>query len=467
MSGDLAYLDVADAAELIRAKSLSPVEYVTALLARIERHDGNYNAFIALTPERALTAARAAEAEIAAGRWRGPFHGMPYALKDIIDVEGLATTAHSKILIGNIARQHAVVTERLEAAGGVLLGKLSTHEFAIGGPSFDLPWPPARNPWSRDHFCGGSSSGSGAGLAAGFFPAALGSDTGGSIRNPASMCGITGMKPTYGRVSRRGVAPLAFSLDHIGPMTRTVRDNAVMLQVVAGYDPRDPGSADEPVSDYGAMLDQGIRGLRIGVIRHFYTRDVAGNPEQVEALEAAVTLLIGAGAEITEITLPALQDFSACGQIILAAEAYAVHEQWLKERPQDYGARARERLLAGATLRAVDYLQAVRWRLQLRDQVSAAFADIDLAITASSMDPACRVDDEEALAANYWRQARMPFNVTGQPGLVIPAGFSKSGLPLSLQLVGHPFSEAMLYRVAQFYEDATGWTKRHPPELLD
>src|SRR6266446_5040186 len=225
MNGGLAYLGLAEAAELIRTKKLSPVEYATALLARIERHDGKYNAFIALTPERALKAARAAEAEITAGRWRGPFHGVPYALKDIIDVEGLATTAHSKILKGNIARRHAVVTERLEAAGGVLLGKLSTHEFAIGGPSFDLPWPPARNPWNRDHFCGGSSSGT---------------DTGGSIRNPASMCGITGMKPTYGRVSRRGVVPLAFSLDHVGPMTRTVRDNALMLQVIAGHDPADP-----------------------------------------------------------------------------------------------------------------------------------------------------------------------------------------------------------------------------------
>jgi len=246
-----------------------------------------------------------------------------------------------------------------------------------------------------------------------------------------------------------------------------VRDNALMLQVIAGHDPGDPGSADEPVPDYGVMLGESVRGLRIGVIRHFYTRDVAGNPEQVVALDAAAKLLAEAGAEITEITLPALKDFSACGQIILAAEAYAVHEHWLKERPGDYGARARERLLAGATLRAVDYLRAVRWRLKLRDRVAAAFADIDVAITASSMDPACRVDDEEALAANYWRQARMPFNVTGQPGLVIPAGFSKSGLPLSLQLVGHPFGEAMLYRVAQFYEDATGWTKRHPPELSD
>jgi aspartyl-tRNA(Asn)/glutamyl-tRNA(Gln) amidotransferase subunit A len=465
MSSDLAYVGFAEAAELIRTRKLSPVEYTTGLLARIERHDDKYNAFVALTPERALTAAQTAQQEIAAGRWRGPFHGMPYALKDIIDVEGLPTTAHSKILIDNVARCHAAVTERLEAAGGVLLGKLSTHEFAIGGPSFDLPWPPARNPWNRDHFCGGSSSGSGAGLAAGFFPAALGTDTGGSIRNPASMCGITGMKPTYGRVSRRGVVPLAFSLDHVGPMTRTVRDNALMLQVIAGHDPGDPASADEPVPDYGAMLGQGVGGLRIGVIGHFYTRDVVGHPEQVEALDAAVRLLAEAGAEITEITLPALQDFSACGQIILAAEAYAVHEQWLKDRPQDYGARARERLLAGAELRAVDYLRAVRWRLQLRDRVAEEFAKIDVALTASSMDPACCIDDDEALAANYWRQARMPFNVTGQPALVVPAGFAKSGLPLSLQLVGHPFGEAMLYRVAQFYEDATGWTQRHPEGL--
>src|SRR6267142_2315662 len=214
-------------------------------------------------PERALAAARAAEAEITAGRWRGPFHGMPYALKDIIDVEGIATTAHSRVLADN-----------------------------------------------------------GAGLAAGFFPAALGTDTGGSIRNPASMCGITGMKPTYGRVSRRGVVPLAFSLDHVGPMTRTVRDNALMLQVIAGHDPADPASADEPVPDYGAMLGRDVKGLRIGVIRHFYTTDVAGDPEQVDALDAAVRLFAEAGAETTEITLPPLQDFGACGQIILAAEAY-------------------------------------------------------------------------------------------------------------------------------------------------
>jgi aspartyl-tRNA(Asn)/glutamyl-tRNA(Gln) amidotransferase subunit A len=463
---ELAFLGLAEAAALIAVRKLSPVDYVKALLAQIDRFDKDYNTFIRPTPELALAAARDAEAEIAAGGWRGPFHGMPYALKDIIDVAGLPTTAHSKILADAVAATDAPVAAKLKAAGGVLLGKLATHEFAIGGPSFDLPWPPARNPWSRDHFPGGSSSGSGAGLAAGFFPAALGSDTGGSIRNPASQCGITGMKPTYGRVSRRGVIPLAFSLDHVGPMTRGVRDNALMLQVIAGHDPADPASADEPVPDYSARLEQGVKGLRIGIIRHFYTRDLEGDPEMIAAIDAAVSLLAGQGADMQEITLPPLQDFAACGQVVLAAEAYAVHERWLKQRPQDYGARGRERLLAGASLSAADYLQASRWRLKLRDAAAAAFRDIDVAITASSLDPACRIDDNEALTATYSRQARIPFNVTGQPALVIPAGFSKTGLPLSLQIVGHPFAEATVYRAAAAYEAATRWPDRHPAALV-
>jgi aspartyl-tRNA(Asn)/glutamyl-tRNA(Gln) amidotransferase subunit A len=462
---DLAYLGVAEAAELIRAKKLSPVEYTQALLKRIELLDPRYNAFIMTAPDLALRAAKEAEAAIAGGRWRGPFHGIPFALKDIIDVDGLPTTAHSKILAGRKAAQDAAVTSSLKAAGGVFMGKLSTHEFAIGGPSFDLPWPPARNPWNRDYFPGGSSSGSGAGLAAGFFPATLGTDTGGSIRNPASQCGISGMKPTYGRVSRRGVFPLAFSLDHIGPMTRSTRDNALMLGAIAGYDPGDPASADQPIADFCADLDRGVKGLRIGVIRHFYAKDMVAHPEQLAAIENAVDLLAADGADVREIQLPPLQDFNACGQIILAAEAFTVHEQWLTERPQDYGARARERLLAGSVLSAADYLHAIRWRLKLRDAAAAAFADIDVAITASSLDPACRIDDDEALLATYGRQARMPWNVTGQPALVIPAGFAKSGLPLSLQIVGRPFDEATVYRVGATYEAATDWTKRHPPGL--
>ncbi|HLJ22104.1 MAG TPA: amidase, partial [Stellaceae bacterium] len=333
---ELAYLTVAEAAERIRSRQLSPVDYTTALIARIDRLEPKLDVFVTLAAERALEAARAAEAEIAAGGWRGTFHGIPYALKDIVDAEGLPTTGHSKILIDNVAGSDAHVTGKLRAAGAILLGKVSTHEFAIGGPSFDLPWPPARNPWHRDHFPGGSSSGSGVGLAAGCFPAAIGTDTGGSIRNPASLCGIVGMKPTYGLVSRRGVLPLSFALDHVGPMTRTVRDNALMLQVIAGLDDGDPASADAVIPNYAADLDRGVRGLRIGVIRHFYRKDVEADAEQVTAIEAAVDLFAKEGAVIREITLPALADFSACGQIILAAEAYAVHEHWLRSRPQDY-----------------------------------------------------------------------------------------------------------------------------------
>ncbi|HYM32625.1 MAG TPA: amidase [Candidatus Cybelea sp.] len=463
---DVAYLGIADAAKLIRNRKLSSVEYTTNLLQRVERHDATIHAFIKLMPEHALTQARQADAEIAAGRWRGPLHGVPYALKDIIDVEGQPTTAHSKILIDNVAARNAPVEEKLKAAGGVLLGKLSTHEFAIGGPSFDLPWPPARNPWDPKRLPGGSSSGSAAGLAAGFFPAALGTDTGGSVRNPAGFCGITGMKPTYGRVSRRGVVPLAYSMDHVGPMTRTVRDNALLLQIIAGHDPADPASADEPVSDYSAPLALGAKGLKVGVIRHFYAKDLDGGPEQTAIIEGAVNILAEHGAEIREIQLPPLQDLVACGQIMLAAEAFAVHEHWLKERPQDYGARGRERLLAGSALRASDYLQATRWRTKLRDSVAVAFRDVDVAITGTSLDPACLIDDAEALGALYWRQLLMPFNVTGQPALAIPAGFSQGGLPLSVQIVGHPFGEATVYRAAQVYEAATDWTKRHPPGLI-
>jgi aspartyl-tRNA(Asn)/glutamyl-tRNA(Gln) amidotransferase subunit A len=459
---ELAYLGITEAAKLIRERKLSPVEYTEALLARIERFDPQYNAFLRLTPELALKAAAKAENEIGAGRWRGPLHGVPYALKDIIDVAGLPTTAHSKILIDNVAAADSPVAARLKAAGGVLLGKLSTHEFAIGGPSFDLPWPPARNPWNRDHMPGGSSSGSGAGLAAGFFPAALGTDTGGSIRNPASLCGIVGMKATYGRVSRRGVAPLAFSMDHVGPMTRSVRDNALLLQLLAGHDAADPASADEPVPDYAADIGRGVKGLKLGVVRHFYTRDVEGGTEQAAGVEEAVRLLAAQGAEVSEITLPPLLDFSACGQIILASEAYAVHERWLIERPQDYGARARERLLAGAGLRAVDYVKASRLRLKLRDTVARAFKGIDVAITTANMDPACRIDDSEALTANYWRQSNMPFNVTGQPALTVCCGFGSDGFPLAFQLAGRPFDEASVFAAGAAYERATPWRLRRP-----
>jgi len=459
---ELAFLTVAEAAELLRGRKLSPVEYAKALIERIEHYDGGLNAFLRFAPEIAMEDARRAEAEIMRGEWRGPFHGVPYGLKDIIDYAGLPTTAHSKILENNVADADAVVTKKLRAAGGVFMGKLSTHEFAFGGPSFDLPWPPARNPWNRDHFCGGSSSGPGVATAAGFLPAAVGSDTGGSIRSPATMCGIVGMKATYGLVSRRGVMPLAFSLDHVGPLTRTVRDNALMLDLLAGYDPLDPASVTTAAGAYTAELGRGVRGLRIGVIRHFYTRDMEGDPEMVAGIEAALKLLADLGADVREIETAPLGECNACNRTILTSEAYAIHEKWLRERPQDYGGLTRERILSGAFVRAADYINATRVRSRLAKAFHALFADIDVAITASSMDPACRIDDPGAIERTYGRQARAPFNVTGSPALSVPVGFSKAGLPLGMQIIGKPFSEALVYRVGHAYEQATKWVYRHP-----
>jgi len=459
---DLAWLTVAEAADLLRTRKLSPVEYAKALIDRIDRFDGNLNTFLRFTPEAAMQDARNAEAEIMRGNWRGTFHGVPYGVKDIVDYAGLPTTAHSKILKDNIASADAPVVQKLRAAGAVFMGKLSTHEFAIGGPSFDLPWPPARNPWNRDHFCGGSSSGSGAATAAGFLPAAIGTDTGGSARNPASMCGVVGMKATYGVVSRRGVIPLSYSLDHVGPLTRTVRDNALMLDVIAGHDRFDPGSANRAAGGYTAELGRGVKGIKIGVIRHFYTQDMQADAEMAAGIETAVERLAELGAEIREITIAPLAEYAACNRTILTGEAFAIHEKWMRERPQDYGALARERLMAGAFVRAADYVNATRLRRKLADAFHALFADIDIALTASSMDPACRIDDQQAIDHTYSRQARAPFNVTGNPALAVPIGFSKSGLPLSMQIVGSAYGEALVYRVADAYEQATDWTARHP-----
>jgi aspartyl-tRNA(Asn)/glutamyl-tRNA(Gln) amidotransferase subunit A len=459
---DLAWLTVAEAAELLRGKKLSPVEYAKALIARVERHDGRLNAFLRFAPDIALEDAKRAEAEIGRGQWRGPLHGVPYGLKDIIDYSGLPTTAHSKILKDNVAAIDAHVAAKLKAAGGVFMGKLSTHEFAIGGPSFDLPWPPARNPWNRDHFCGGSSSGAGASTAAGFLPVAIGTDTGGSVRNPAAMCGIAGMKPTYGVVSRRGVIALSYSLDHIGPLTRTVRDNALVLDLMAGHDPLDPGSVPHAAGGYAAGLDRGVKGLKVGVIRHFYQSDMKADPEMAAGIDAAAAKLADLGAEVREIRTAPLGEYLACNRTILTSEAFAMHEKWMRERPQDYGALARERIMAGAFVRAADYVNATRLRRKLADAFHALLSDIDVAVTASSMDPACRIDDPQAVEYTYARQARAPFNVTGSPAISVPVGFSKAGLPLAMQVVGKPFNEAMVYRVANAYEQATEWVKRHP-----
>ena len=459
---DLHTLSLSEASTLIRDRKLSPVEYTRALVEHTERHDGKLNAFLRFTPEIALADAQRAETEIMTGSWRGPLHGVPYGLKDIVDYAGLPTTGHSAILKDSTAATDAFVTRKLRAAGGVFMGKLSTHEFAIGGPCFDLPWPPARNPWNRDHFCGGSSSGSGSATAAGFVPVAIGTDTGGSIRNPASMCGVTGMKPTYGYVSRRGVFPLAYSLDHVGPLTRTVRDNAIVLDLIAGHDPNDPGSVPRDGSNCTALLDRGVEGLRIGVVRHFYTRDLVADAEMTASIEQALTQLEALGAVVREVETLPLQQFAACNRTLLVSEAYAVHERWLRERPQDYGDLTRERLFPGAFVSAAEYVNASRMRLKMTAAFNSLFDDVDVVVTASAHDPACRIDDPKQVEYTYARQARAPFNLTGNPALALPTGFSAGGLPLGMQIVGRPFGEATIYRVAQAYEAAAGWTKRQP-----
>src|SRR5262249_6232360 len=285
-----------------------------------------------------------------------------------------------------------------------------------------LPWPPARNPWNTDHHPGGSSSGSGAGIAAGLFPLALGSDTGGSIRNPASACGIVGLKPTYGLVSRRGVFPLSFTLDHVGPLTRTVNDNALMLDVLAGHDPLDPGNAAGPTGHYGCRLDRSVRGVRIGFIRHFHETDLPAHPEVTVGLEHVAHALQAAGAEVRDIRLPTLGEFGAVNRVILQSEAWAIHGPWLRERPGDYGQLARRRLMAGAFFSAGDYVQAQRRRLQMIAAVEAALRDVDVLLCASSMDPPCRIDSPADVERTYPRQARTPFNVTGHPALALMAG---------------------------------------------
>ncbi len=460
---DLAWMGITEASSLMRGRELSPVEYVEALFRRADALDDRLHAYIHPTREIALRSAREAEAEIAAGRYRGTLHGIPYGLKDIIDYAGVPTTAHSRLLEGNVPDRDAAVTERLTAAGCVLMGKMATHEFALGGPSWDLPWPPPRNPWNTDHFTGGSSSGSAAAVAAGLLPAALGTDTGGSVRGPASLCGIVGMKPTYGRVSRRGVFPLAFTLDTVGPLTRTVEDNALLLTAIAGHDPLDPASARVPVPDFAADLGAGVRGLRVGLIRHFYAKDMVADPEVSGAVEEAVEVLAGLGAEARELQLEPLELYAACSRTLITSEAYAVHEKWLRERPDDYGASLRQRLLPGAFVRAVDYVHATRLRRRLVEQFEHAMEGFDVAVTVSSMDPPPRIEDADEIARTYPRQARQPFNVIGVPALALPVGYTRSGLPLSMQIAGRAFEEAAVYRAAAAYEQATGWISRRPP----
>lgn len=453
---------IAEATSLIASRALSPVELTRSCLDRIATLDGELHSFLLLTPERAMADARAAEARIMRGESLGRLDGIPIGHKDIYNTAGIRTTAHSRLLEHNIPSEDATAARRLAGAGTVMLGKLATHEFAMGGPSFDLPWPPVRNPWNTAHFTGGSSSGTATAVAAGLILGGTGSDTGGSIRGPSTLCGLSGIKPTYGLVSRAGILPLSFTLDHAGPMAWTAEDCAILLQAMAGHDPADPASAYHPAEDFSAGIGQGVKGLRIGVIRHFHEDDSPASTTTVEALDAALGVLGGLGAEIRDVTLSPLQDYASCGWIILLAEAFAVHEPWLKTEYDRYGALLREKLALGGLLSGADYVQALRKRRLLCAEMTAALANVDMLVTAVQPGEAVRIDEAPRWGMLEKPSFTIPFNVTGMPAISVCTGFGPGGLPLGMQIVGRPFAEGMLFRAAHAYEAATAWRGRRP-----
>jgi aspartyl-tRNA(Asn)/glutamyl-tRNA(Gln) amidotransferase subunit A len=465
MSDELCLLSVAEAADLIARRRLSPVELTEACLARIEALNPQLDAFVTLTAERARAQAREAESEIAAGRRRGPLHGVPFGLKDMFETRGIRTTAHSRILRDHVPARDATAVSRLYAAGGVLLGKLATHEFAHGGPSFDLPWPPARNPWNTAHFTGGSSSGSAAAVAAGLMPVALGTDTGGSIRSPAWLCGVVGLKPTFGRVSRAGVIPFSESCDHVGPITRTVEDAAILLQALAGHDPADRGSAQRAAPDPRAGLDAGVRGLRIGFVRHFSEADLKVNDELRCAVDGALAVLQTLGAHVDDVRLRSLHDYYSVRVMLTESEQFSLHLKNLRQRPGDYGHHFLGRCLPACLFTAPDYLSAQRERRRIQREMDAVFERWDALVTVGAGPAPPLADHRRIGAADWWVKPGMGAlgSVTGAPALALPCGFSASGLPLGFQIIGRPWQDATVLRIGRAYESAVDWRRRRPP----
>jgi len=455
-------LTIAEAGRQIAARSLSPVELTKAHLGRIRTLNPTLSAFVLVTEERALTDARASEARQMAGTLRGPLDGIPIAHKDIYSTADIRTTAHSKLLEDNVPTADAFTVRRLADAGTVLLGKLSTHEFAFGGPSFDLPWPPARNPWDVERFTGGSSSGTGAAVAAGLILGGTGSDTGGSIRSPAALCGIAGIKPTYGLSSRAGILPLAPTMDHAGTMAWTAEDCALLLQGMAGYDPEDPASADRPVADFSADLHKGATGLRIGVVRHFFESDCRVSDATLAGIGAALDVFRAEGAEVRDITLSPLADYHAPGYVIMLSEALTLHAPWFRTRFGDYSEMFRDRVAMAALVSGADLIQAQRWRRLLCQELATAMADLDIIVSATAVGEAPRIADVPKWTSMEVPGLVMPFSLTGLPAMSVCTGFGAGGLPLAMQLVGKPFSEPMVFRAAYAYERATEWRQRRP-----
>jgi aspartyl-tRNA(Asn)/glutamyl-tRNA(Gln) amidotransferase subunit A len=461
MAGEICYSTIAQSAELIRTRKLSPVELTQAHLKRIVDLDPQLNAFLMVTPDLALQQAREAEEEIAKGKYRGPLHGVPFGLKDIYNTRGIRTTGHSKVCADNVPAEDATMTRKLYDAGAVLLGKLSTHEFAHGGPSFDLPWPPARNPWHLEHFTGGSSSGSGAAVSAGLAPFAMGSDTGGSIRGPASHCGLVGLMPTYGLVSRAGVIPNSFTFDHCGPMTWTVEDCAIVLQTLAGHDPRDAGSIETPIPDYRSALSTDVRGLRVGVLRHQWEEDVSAHEDLRLAMEDAIGVFKRLGAKVEDCRARPVRDSIDVKVIIAESEIYSINYKDLVERPGDFGRDFLGRILPACLFQAPDYVAATREHRRMIAEARTLYGKYDVLLT-TGFGPAPRLDSHRTIAFWQGRNIFTPSNVMAGPALELCNGFSKSGLPLGMQLIGRPFDEATVLKTGYAYEKATEWRARRP-----
>ncbi|MBI4610528.1 MAG: amidase [Candidatus Rokubacteria bacterium] len=470
MTPDLVFLGAAKLAALIRDKQVSPVELVQLYLERIDALDGRLRAYITVCGDAALDSARQAEAALVRGETLGPLHGVPFAVKDQFDTAGLRTTVGSLILADRVPRESATAVARLEGAGGILLGKLNLTEFALGG-TVRFPFGQPRNPWNPDHDPGGSSSGSGIATAAGLCAASLGEDTGGSVRTPAAWCGVVGLRPTWGRVSRHGIFPLAWSMDAAGPITRSVADAALLLQLIAGHDPKDPLTSRRRVPDYRAALRHEARGLRIGLIREL-TSGADTDPEVSAAVTEAARALEGLGAVVEEASLPLLPLAGAVFMALADSDGAGLHQAWLRSRPRDYDQGTRRRLLTASLIPATAYHQAARARALIRRQLLEALTRFDLLVcpTAHQAAPpiaavAAPITSRAQVAGRFFtrRSYVAPASLAAIPALAVPCGFTRSGLPIGLQFFGRRFDEATLLGVGHAYEQATGWSLRRPP----
>ena len=467
-SNDICDLDLKGVSEAIRTKAVSSLEATEAYLKRIEQHDTILQSYITVTADLAREQARRADAEIAQGQYRGPLHGVPIALKDLIAVKGVRLTGGSQVLAHNIATEDSPITTKLAEAGAVLLGKLSMHEFAFGRPATDGsttdgPFPTGRNPWDVTRITAGSSSGSGAAGAAGLAAGTLGSDTGGSIRGPASLCGLVGHKPTYGLVTRRGVLPMCWSLDHVGPMTRGVWDAAVMLQAIAGHDPGDASTSTVRPPSYTRNLEAGVRGMRLGLPRRFYVDWPGLHADVKSAAFAAFGELERQGARIEEVDAPTL-DIAPSAWTAMLPEMYEYHRELVAQQAEKYRVGTRIRVLMGAMFSAADYLRAQRIRARLAREVAALFEQVDALIFPGQAEPASPFPTDPAPRELMLPGSRYTnvWNLVGLPACVVPSGFSAEGLPVSIQIVGKPFDDATVLRIARAYERATPWHTRRP-----